>query len=88
MTTALRQSELVTIEAFDAFVETQADDSMFELVEGVIAMMSNPTEAHEQIAANISSPLKAATDRRQCRTYIGRRQGVRPCGSDTLHDAH
>lgn len=71
MTTALRQPELVTIEAFDAFVEMQADDSMFELVEGVIVMMSNPTEAHEQIAANISSPLKAATDKRQCRTYIG-----------------
>ena len=71
MATALRQPEPVTIEAFDAFVETQADDSMFELVEGLIVMMSNPTEAHEQIAANISSPLKAATDKRNCRTYIG-----------------
>ena len=71
MPTALRQPELVTIEAFDTFVESQADDHMFDLVEGVIVMMSNPTEAHEQIAANISSPLKAATDKRQCRTYIG-----------------
>jgi Uma2 family endonuclease len=71
MAIALRQPELVTIEAFDAFVETQADDQTFELVAGGIVMMSNPTEAHEQIAANISSPLKSATDKRPCRTYIG-----------------
>ena len=72
MTTALRQSDLITIEAFDAFVETKGDDArLYELVEGVIVMMSNPTEAHEQIVANISSPLKVTTDKRQCRTYIG-----------------
>lgn len=72
MATAPKQPEPVTIEAFDAFVETKGDDGrLYELVDGVIVMLSNPTEAHEQIAANLASPLKAATDKRQCRTYIG-----------------
>jgi Uma2 family endonuclease len=71
MATALRQPDPVTIEAFDTFVETQADSSMFELVEGVIVMMSNPTETHEQIAGNIGAPLKLAMDKRNCRTYQG-----------------
>jgi hypothetical protein len=39
MTTAVRRSEPVTIEAFDKFVEAQADTALFELVEGVIVMM-------------------------------------------------
>ncbi len=58
MPTALRRSEPVTIEAFDDFVAAQADATLFELVEGVIVMMTNPTEVHEQITANIGAPLK------------------------------
>ena len=42
MTTAGRRSEPVTVEAFDTFVEVQADTALFELVEGVIVMMTNP----------------------------------------------
>jgi hypothetical protein len=60
MPTALRRPEPVTVEAFDAFIEAQADTALFELVEGVIVMMTNPTEVHEQIAANIGAPLKLA----------------------------
>jgi Uma2 family endonuclease len=71
MTTAIRRPEPVTIEAFDRFVEAQADTALFELVEGVIVMMTNPTEVHEQIAANIGAPLKLAMDARGCRTYQG-----------------
>jgi Uma2 family endonuclease len=71
MTTAVRRPEAVTIEAFDAFVDAQADTALFELVEGVIVMMTNPTETHEQIAANIGAPLKLAMDARGCRTYQG-----------------
>ena len=71
MTTALRRAEPVTIEAFDTFVGAQADTALFELVEGVIVMMTNPTEVHEQIAANIGAPLKLAMDARGCRTYQG-----------------
>jgi Uma2 family endonuclease len=79
MPTALRRPEPVTIEAFDAFVEAQADTNVFELVEGVIIMMSNPTETHEQIAGNIGAPLKLAMDQRRCRTYQG---GIRVQGTE------
>ncbi len=79
MPTALRRPEPTTVEAFDAFVEAQADTALFELVEGVIVMMTNPTEVHEQIAANIGAPLKLAMDARGCRTYQG---GMRVQRSD------
>lgn len=72
MATALKRPEPVTIEAFDAFIETKGDDSrLYELIDGVIVMMSNPTESHEQIAGNIGAPLKLAMDKRNCRTYQG-----------------
>jgi Uma2 family endonuclease len=83
MPTALRRTEPVTIEAFDIFVEAQADTTLFELVEGVIVMMTNPTEVHEQIAANIGAPLKLAMDARGCRTYLG---GIRVQRSDDARD--
>jgi len=81
--TALRQPVPVTIADFDAFVEAQADTTAFELVEGAIVMMANPTEAHEQIAGNIGAPLKLAMDQRGCRTYQG---GIRVQRSDDQRD--
>lgn len=83
MLTALRRPEPVTIEAFDNFVSAQADTTLFELVEGVIVMMTNPTETHEQITSNIGAPLKLAMDPRGCRTYQG---GIRVQRSDDLRD--
>lgn len=83
MPTALRLPEPVTIEEFDAFVTAQADTAIFELVDGVIIMMSNPTETHEQIASNIGAPLKLAMDARGCRTYLG---GMRVQRSDNTRD--
>jgi Uma2 family endonuclease len=72
MATTRKQTEPVTIEAFDAFIESKGDDArLYELIGGVIVMMSNPTEAHEQIASNIGAPLKLAMDKRNCRTYQG-----------------
>ena len=72
MVTALRQRDLVTIEAFDALLEAKDDDAhLYELVEGVIVMMTNPTEIHEEIVANIGAPLKLAMTPRNCRTFIG-----------------
>jgi Uma2 family endonuclease len=79
MTTALRREEPVTIEDFDRFVEAQADAALFELVEGVIVMMTNPTQVHEQIVANIGTSLKAAMDARGCLTFLG---GIRVQSSD------
>ena len=72
-----------TIAAFDVFVEAQADTTQFELVEGVIVMMANPTETHEQIASNIGAPLKLAMDHRGRRTYQG---GMRVQRSDDKRD--
>src|SRR5438477_10578656 len=83
MPTALRRPEPVTIEAFDTFVEAQADIALCELVEGVIVMMTNPTEVHEQIAGNIGAPLKLAMDARGCRSYQG---GIRVQRSDDPKD--
>jgi Uma2 family endonuclease len=59
----------MTIAEFDAFTDGLLDDREFELVNGELAMMVNPTETHEQIAGNIGAPLKLAMDRRGCRTY-------------------
>ncbi len=83
MPTALRQPPPTTIDAFDRFVEAQADTAEFELVEGVIVMMANPTETHEQIAGNIGAPLKLAMDPKGCRTYQG---GIRVQRSDDTRD--
>jgi Uma2 family endonuclease len=71
MATALKKPEPMTIEAFDAFVDTQPEVCSYELVDGVIVMMSNPTEIHEEIVGNIAAPLKVAMTKRNCRTFIG-----------------
>jgi len=62
---------LVTIAEFDAFLDAQQDDSLWELVAGRIMAMTNPTEDHEQIAGNIGAPLKLAMDPKGCRAYQG-----------------
>jgi Uma2 family endonuclease len=79
MTTALRRPEPVTIEAFDRFVQAQADTALFELVDGVIVMMTNPTQMHEHIVANIGAPLKLAMDARGSLAFLG---GMRVQRSD------
>jgi Uma2 family endonuclease len=76
-----------TIAEFDAFVAGITDTREFELVDGEIILMSNPTETHEQIAANIGAPLKLAMDPRGCRTYQG---GIRVQATDNsgAHDKY
>src|SRR5258708_16283401 len=61
----------MAIAEFDEFVAGLTDEREYELVDGELAMMVNPTETHEQIASNIGAPLKLAMDRRGCRTYQG-----------------
>jgi Uma2 family endonuclease len=61
----------MTIAEFDAFTAGIADGREYELVDGKLVMMANPTETHEQIASNIAAPLKLAMDKRGCRTYQG-----------------
>lgn len=79
MSHAVLTEPLVTIDAFDAFLDAQRDDSLWELVAGRIVAMTNPTEEHEQIAGNIGAPLKLAMDAKGCRAYQG---GIRVQRSD------
>jgi Uma2 family endonuclease len=60
-----------TVEAFNRFVDDDASGAEFELIDGEIVMMTNPTEAHEQLVANFGAPLKLAMDPLRCRTYLG-----------------
>ncbi len=75
----LLDDPLVTIAAFDAFLAGQTDDRPWELVEGRIVGMTNPSERHEQIVANIGVPLRQAAGPRGCRVYFG---GMRVQRSD------
>ncbi|MCJ2096948.1 Uma2 family endonuclease [Methylobacterium sp. J-072] len=71
MADAAHQPHPLTIVDYDQFVEAQHDDREWELVDGELVMMSNPTENHEQIAGNIGAPLKLAMDAAGCRSYQG-----------------
>jgi Uma2 family endonuclease len=71
MSEAILTEPSVTIAEFDVFLDSQQDDSLWELVAGRIFAMTNPTEVHEQIASNIGSPLKLAMDPIGCRVYQG-----------------
>src|SRR3979409_1352074 len=69
MSEAILTEPPVTVTAFDAFLDAQQDDSLWELVAGRIVAMTNPTEVHEQIAGNIGAPLKLAMDPKGCHVY-------------------
>lgn len=71
MSEAMLSEPRVTIAEFDAFLDSQGDDSLWELVAGRIVAMTNPSEVHEQIASNIGAPLKLAMDPKGCRVYLG-----------------
>ncbi len=71
MAQAAEQVRKMTIAEFDDFLTGIAEGREYELIDGELVMMTNPTETHEQIAANIAAPLKLAMDRRGCRTYQG-----------------
>lgn len=71
MADAVHRARPLTIADYDRFVDVQKDDREWELVDGTLVMMSNPTENHEQIAGNIGAPLKLAMDALGCRSYQG-----------------
>jgi Uma2 family endonuclease len=71
MSEAILTDPPVTVADFDAFLDSQQDESLWELVAGRIVAMTNPTEVHEQIASNIGAPLKIAMDPKGCRVYQG-----------------
>lgn len=72
MSLARRTGPPVTIAEFDAIVEQAGDDArLYELIGGVVTMMTNPTRRHEKIVMNIGARLKLAMDRRGCSTFLG-----------------
>jgi Uma2 family endonuclease len=70
-----KRQELMSIAEFESFLEGLGDEAkLYELVDGFLVMMSNPTRRHEQIAGNIGARLKLAMDGRGCESFQG---GVR-----------
>ena len=72
----------VTIAEFDAFVDAQPEETKWELIDGQIVAMTNPTGRHGQIVANLGVALRPAADRAGCRVnFGGMRVQARPDGS-------
>ena len=55
MADAAQDIRNLTIEDFDRLIENDDAGRDFELIDGELFIMTNPTEAHEQIAANIGA---------------------------------
>ena len=73
MTLARRIADLpLTIAEFDAIVERAGDDArLYELIGGVVTMMTNPSRRHETIVTNIVTSLGAPVRKRGCTMFIG-----------------
>lgn len=71
----------VTIAEFEAFTDTQPDITRWELVDGHILAMTNPTEIHGQIVANIGVGFRPAAQAQGCRVNFG---GLRIQASDDM----
>lgn len=71
MSDRARRDDGKTVADYEAFVAARPEDERWELVGGVIEMMTNPTGNHGQITMNIAMPLKATMDAAGCRTYAG-----------------
>jgi Uma2 family endonuclease len=71
MARAAERLRKVTIAEFDEIAEKATEARDYELIDGEIVMMTDPTETHEQIASNIGARLKLAMDSGGCRTDQG-----------------
>jgi Uma2 family endonuclease len=71
MSEAIQTEQVVTVARFEAFLESQQDGSLWELVAGRIVAMTNPSEVHEKIASNIGAPLAMAMNPKGCHVYQG-----------------
>jgi Uma2 family endonuclease len=69
MARAAARHRKVPIAEFDEIAEKATEARDYELIDGEVVMMTNPTETHEQIASNIGARLKLAMDSRGYRTY-------------------
>jgi Uma2 family endonuclease len=77
---------LMTVAAFDDFLVTQPEDSSWELIDGRILAMTNPSVDHEEIVGNIGGALRQVmpADRR-CRVAVG---GLRVQASDDFRGTY
>lgn len=64
-------SRRMTVTEFDAFTDAQLEDTLWELVDGQIVAMTNPTARHGRIVANVGTALKPAADRKGCDVNFG-----------------
>jgi Uma2 family endonuclease len=85
MSEATQSEPLVTVAEFDAFLDRQQDDALWELVAGRIVAMTNPTEVHEKITTNIGAPLAIAMNPVGCHVYQG---GIGVQRSELSTDIH
>ena len=60
-----------TIEAFEAWADTQPQGRRYELIDGEIVAMTAPTQSHAQIVVNIGFPLEGHARQRNCRAVLG-----------------
>ena len=61
----------VTVGEFEAFLERQPPDTRWELLEGHILAMTNPSEDHGLIATGLGSALWEIARKQGCRTVVG-----------------
>jgi Uma2 family endonuclease len=50
-----RNSQLLSIEAFRAFIAVRPEEERWELIDGAAVMMTPPTKAHQRIASNLEA---------------------------------
>ena len=51
-----------TLADYERFVAGRPDDERWELIDGVIEMMTNPTENHGQIAGNLYTAMRPSRE--------------------------
>ena len=71
MSHAVGSANHATLADYLAFFDTRPEHERWELIDGVIEMMTNPTERHGLICGNIFAPLKLALDGSGCRVFAG-----------------
>ena len=73
-----------TIADLEAFLEFDTSDRPWELIDGEIVGMTNPSSFHAKIVANLGVPLSLAMETRGCQVVFG---GLRVQRSDDRGDS-
>jgi len=71
-----RNSQLLSIEAFRAFIAVRPEEERWELIDGAAVMMTPPTKAHQRIASNLEALLLDALENRAPNFTAYQRLGV------------